>query len=35
MLEREVTWQANGGGFVYFDTRRVGGIITELMVTPN
>jgi len=23
--------QANGGGFTYFDTRKVGGIITELM----
>ncbi len=23
--------QSNGGGFIYFDTRRVGGIITELM----
>jgi catechol 2,3-dioxygenase-like lactoylglutathione lyase family enzyme len=27
--------QTNGGGFVYFDTRKVGGIITELMVTPG
>jgi catechol 2,3-dioxygenase-like lactoylglutathione lyase family enzyme len=27
--------QTNGGGFAYFDTRRVGGIITELMVTPS
>ena len=24
--------QTNGGGFVYFDTRKVGGIIIELMV---
>ena len=23
--------QKNGGGFVYFDTRKVGGIIIELM----
>ena len=26
--------QTNGGGFVYFDTRKVGGIITELMRVP-
>jgi len=26
--------QANGGGFAYFDTREVGGIITELMRMP-
>jgi len=26
--------QSNGGGFAYFDTRKVGGIITELMRVP-
>jgi catechol 2,3-dioxygenase-like lactoylglutathione lyase family enzyme len=26
---------SNGGGFAYFDTRKVGGIITELMITPK
>jgi len=28
-------WKKNGGGFVYFDTRKVGGIITELMLVPG
>jgi catechol 2,3-dioxygenase-like lactoylglutathione lyase family enzyme len=27
--------QSNGGGFAYFDTRKVGGIITELMKVPG
>ena len=27
--------RSNGGGFVYFDTRKVGGIITELMVVAR
>jgi len=27
--------QSNGGGFAYFDTRKVGGIITELMRVPD
>jgi methylmalonyl-CoA/ethylmalonyl-CoA epimerase len=27
--------QTNGGGFVYFDTRKVGGIIIELMLTTG
>lgn len=27
--------QFNGGGFAYFDTRKVGGIITELMKVPE
>ena len=27
--------QSNGGGYVYFDTRKVGGIITELMSYPS
>jgi len=27
--------QSNGGGFAYFDTRKVGGIITELMRVPE
>jgi hypothetical protein len=27
--------QSNGGGFAYFDTRQVGGIITELMRVPS
>jgi catechol 2,3-dioxygenase-like lactoylglutathione lyase family enzyme len=27
--------QSNGGGFFYFDTRGVGGIITELMLVPS
>lgn len=27
--------QFNGGGFAYFDTRKVGGIITELMRVPE
>ena len=26
---------SNGGGFIYFDTRKVGGIITELMKVRN
>ena len=26
--------QSNGGGFAYFDTRKVGGVITELMRIP-
>jgi hypothetical protein len=27
--------QSNGGKFAYFDTRKVGGIITELMLVPG
>jgi methylmalonyl-CoA/ethylmalonyl-CoA epimerase len=27
--------ESNGGGFAYFDTRKVGGIITELMCIPS
>ncbi len=26
---------SNGGGYVYFDTRKFGGIVTELMSYPN
>jgi len=26
---------SHGGGFIYFDTRKVGGVITELMKVRN